>query len=121
MEQTSKNLWGIIIAAIIAAASLGLIFWKFDPYASGWFLFVLLFLSFFMLTSSVAVLGVYYYKQSRGIEDITRLFPLAVRTGLTISVVVTSLFVLQALHLLAWWNSLLLITIAGILDMYFKK
>lgn len=121
MEQIPKNLWGIIIATIIAAASLGLIFWKFDPYTSGWPTFVLLFLSFLVFVSGIAVLSVYFYKQYRGVEDITQLFPLAVRAGLIISVSLTILFILQALHLLAWWNSLLLITIAVILDMYFKK
>lgn len=121
MEQIPKSLWGIIIAAIIAAASLSLIFWKFDPYTSGWITFVLLFLSFFVLISGLAILFIYYYKQYRGVEDITRLLSLAIRTGLTISLVVTILFILQTLHLLAWWNTLLLITIAVILNMYFKK
>ena len=121
MSQTPKSLWGIIIAAIIAAASLGLIFWKFDPYTSGWPTFVLLFLSFFVLVSSLAVLSVYYYKRYKGVEDITQLLPLAIRIGLIISLVITILFILQTLHLLAWWNTLLLITIAVILDMYFKK
>lgn len=121
MNQIPKGLWGTIIAAIIAVFSLILIIWKFDPYNSSSVVFILLFLSFFVVVNGVFIPAVYFYKLRRGVADVTELFSISVRQGLIISIGLTILFILQTLHLLAWWNSLLIVAIAVILDMYFKE
>lgn len=120
-QQVPKALWGMIAAAVIAAAALVLIIGKFDPYVSDWPVFALLFFSVFILVNSLLISAIYFYRLRRGIVDVAELFSVSMRQGLIFGSTITGLFIGQTLHVLTWWNGLLVVAIAVILDMYLKK
>ncbi|OGB74514.1 hypothetical protein A2V68_02795 [candidate division Kazan bacterium RBG_13_50_9] len=121
MEQVPRSLWGMIAAAVIAAAALALILWKFDPYSATWPVFTLLFLSFWVIASGAAIPAVYFYQLRRGAPNIKELFTQAWQRGLIIGCTVTTILALLVMHVLSWWNGLSVVVIAVILDMYFRK
>ncbi|MEA1909714.1 MAG: hypothetical protein U9M89_01655 [Patescibacteria group bacterium] len=117
----TKYLWGIWFAGILALAALILIIVNFDPYISDWPVFALLFASFFILTGALAVTLVYVVDIKRGAVDYPVLFSESVKLGIISSVAVTAILYLQMLHILTWWNSLIVIFIASILGIFTKQ
>lgn len=121
MGQTPKSIWGMLVAAMVAAVALAIIILKFDPYTSNWIIFGFLFFSFFVLTTGILVPILYFSGLKRQIIDMINWFNFTIRQSLIISITLTILFVLQTFHVLLWWNSLLILVIAVILSMYFKN
>jgi len=121
MGQTPKSIWGMLAAAAVAAVAFAIIIQEFDPYNSSKLVFGLFFLSFFVMISGLTIASLYFYQLKRGLLDIVEGFNLVLQQGLIISITLTIGFILQTIHVLAWWNGLLILAIAVILSMYFKK
>jgi len=115
-----KNLWGLWAAAIIAAIAIGIIIGKFDPYSASWTIFALLLISILILGVGGIATMVYFYYLKRGILDFSGLFSVSLKLGIIGSVALTVGFLLQMVHILTWWNGLMIIVIAFILGLYFK-
>jgi hypothetical protein len=111
----------MLAAAAVAAVAFAIIVWKIDPYNSSKLVFGLFFLSFFIMTSGIIISLLYLYQRRRGVIDIIEGFNSILQQGLVISATLTIFFVLQTIHVLSWWNGLLILVIAVILSMYFKK
>ena len=116
-----KYLWGIWAAGIIALTAFILIVVKFDPYTANWPIFLLFFASFFIAAAAIAVTLIYIIGIKRGAVDFPNLFSEAVKLGIIISVAVTTLLYLQMLHILTWWNGLIVIIIAIILGVFTRR
>lgn len=121
MSYIPKSLWGIIIAAVVAGIAALLIIWNFDPNVSKGVVFILLFMAILIFVSGVTISIYFLYKYKKGDLDVLELMPESVQQGLILSFVITILLILQTLHVLTWWNSLFIIVIAVILNMYFKR
>jgi|GEM_PF-3263309 hypothetical protein len=115
-----KNLWGIWAASIIATIAFWIIIWKFDPYNSHWGVFALLFASFLIFWAGVLTSLIYFWYLKRGLLDFSVLFSSSLKLGIIGSVALTVFFFLQTIHVLAWWNGLIIAVIAFILALYFK-
>ena len=115
-----KNLWGMWLAGIIALAAFGIIIWKFDPYNSHWGVFALLFASFFIFWAVVLISLTYSWYLKQGLLDFSGLFSSSLKLGIIGSVALTIGFLLQTIHVLTWWNGLMVAVIAFILGLYFK-
>jgi hypothetical protein len=121
MKDMPKVFWWMIGAAVVAAVAVGVIIYKFDPYKSGVLVFALLFISWFVFLSCLTIPGAYFYDLKRRTLEVGDLFWPGLRRGLTISLTLTIVLILQTLHVLTWWNGLLVLLIAVIVDMYFRK
>ena len=121
MRQLSNNLWGLIIAAIVAIAAVILIVWNFNPDESHWAVFVLLFAACLILFSAISIIIYYLVKSKKTEMEVGELMPEATKQGLIIGIVLTGLLILQSLHVLTWLNGLSIIIIAVILSMYFRQ
>ncbi|MBU1083019.1 hypothetical protein KKE14_01080 [Patescibacteria group bacterium] len=121
MGQAPKSIWGMLVAAAVAAAAFTIIIWKFDPYNSSRLVFGLFFFSFFIMVSGLIIPSLYFYQLKRGLLDITEGLNTILQQSLVISTTITIFFALQTIHVLSWWNGLLILIIAVILSMYFKK
>ena len=115
-----KSLWGMWLAGIIALSAFGIIIWKFDPYNSHWGVFILLFASFLIFWAVVLTTIIYFWYLKRGLLDFSGLFSASLKLGIIGSVALTVFFFLQTIHVLAWWNGLMIAAIAFILALYFK-
>jgi len=116
-----KVFWVLLSAAGLAAVAIGIIIFKFDPYKSGTLVFALLFVSCFIFLSGLTIPGAYFYDLRKGLIDANNLFWAGVKRGLVLSLTPTIILLLQTLHVLTWWNGLVLLLIAVIVDMYFRK
>jgi hypothetical protein len=121
MKDMPRVFWVLISVAVLAAAAIGVIVYKFDPYKSGTLVFALLFVSCFILLSGLTIPGAYFYDLKRGLIEPNNLFWAGVKRGLVLSLTPTIILLLQTLHVLTWWNGLVLVLIAVIVDMYFRK
>ncbi|MFH0912322.1 MAG: hypothetical protein V1807_01550 [Patescibacteria group bacterium] len=115
-----KSLWGLWIGCFIAALAFGLIIWKFDPYRAHWTVFALLFISFLIFWAGVFTTLIYFWYLKLGLLDFSGLFSVSLKLGIIGSVALTVIFLLQTIHILAWWNGLMVAVIAFILGLYFK-
>lgn len=111
----------MLVAAVVAAAAFVIIIWKIDPYNSSKLVFGLFFFSFFIMVIGIIISLLYFYQQKRGMIDIIEGYNSILQQGLVISTTLTIGLALQTIHVLSWWNSLLILIIAVILSMYFKK
>ncbi|MFA5270141.1 MAG: hypothetical protein WC400_00790 [Patescibacteria group bacterium] len=121
MREMPKVFWVLLSAAVIAAVAVGIIIYKFDPYKSGTLVFALLFVSCFVFLSGLTIPAAYFYDLRRGLIEPHNLFWASVKRGLVIGLTPTIILLLQTLHVLTWWNGLLVLLIAVIVDMYFRK
>jgi len=121
MKDMPKVFWVLISAAILAGAAIGMIIYLFDPYKSGTLVFVLLFVSCFIFLSGLTIPGAYFYDLKRGLIEPHNLFWAGIKRGIILSLTPTIILLLQTLHVLTWWNCLLVLLIAVIVDMYFRK
>jgi len=120
MEGLPKSLYGMIIAALIAIVAIVLIVINFNPSESSWVVFVMMFLSIFILLAGLSIPFFYFYRFKKGTLEVINIMPESIMRGLILSVVLTILLIMQTIHVLTWWNGLSVIVIAVILDMYFK-
>ncbi|MFH1088547.1 MAG: hypothetical protein V1719_01755 [Patescibacteria group bacterium] len=116
-----KHLWGIWVACVIATIAFIIIVVKFDPYTSHWAIFVLLFAGFLIFWGGVFVTLLYMYYLKKGLIDFSGMFSSALKLGIIGSGALTVLFLLQTIHILAWWNGLIVVVLAIILGLYFKN
>lgn len=121
MGQTPKSIWGMLLAAMASAVAFSIIIWQIDPYNSSKLVFGLFFFSFFIMLSGITIALMYFYQLRKGILDVAEGFNMVLQQSLVISTTLTIFFILQTIHVLSWWNSLLILVIAVILSMYFKK
>ena len=121
MSYIPKSLWGIIIATVVAGVAALLIIWNFDPNTSKVVVFILLFIAIFIFISGITIPMYFLYKHKKGVLDVSELMPESIQQGLILSFMITIFLILQTLHVLTWWNSLFIIVIAVILNMYFKR
>ena len=115
-----KNLWGVWAASIIAAIAFWIIICEFDPYNAHWAIFALLFISFLISWAGVFATLIYFWYLKRGLLDFLELFSSSLKLGIIGSVTLSVFFFLQTIHVLAWWNGLIIAVIAFILGLYFK-
>lgn len=115
-----KNLWGLWVAAFVAVIAIGIIVGKFDPYTSSWTIFALLLISILIFWVGAIATAVYFYYLKQGILDFSGLFSVSLKLGIIGSVALTVGFLLQMVHILTWWNGLMIIVIVFILGLYFK-
>ncbi|HCR42214.1 TPA: hypothetical protein DIV45_02535 [Patescibacteria group bacterium] len=116
-----KHLWGIWVASVIAAIAFWIIIWEFDPYTSHWVIFMLLFAGFLIFWGGVLTTLLYIYYLKRGWVDFSGMFSSALKLGIIGSGALTVLFFLQTIHILAWWNGLIVVVLAVILSLYFRN
>ena len=116
-----KHLWGIWVACVIATIAFIIIVVKFDPYTSHWAIFVLLFAGFLIFWGGVFITLLYMYYLKKGLIDFSGMFSSALKLGIIGSGALTVLFLLQTIHILAWWNGLIVVVLAIILGLYFKN
>lgn len=121
MSYIPKNLWGMVIAVIVAGIAASLIIWNFDPNTSKGVVFGLLFIAVLIFISGITISLYFLYKYKKGVLDVAELMPESIQQGLVLSFVITIFLTLQTLHVLTWWNGLSIIVIAVILNMYFKR
>lgn len=115
-----KSLWGLWIACAIAAVAFGIIIGKFDPYHAHWGVFVLLFASFLIFWAGIFITLIYFWYLKQGLLDFSGLFSSSLKLGIISSVALTVFFLLQTIHVLTWWNGLMVAVLAFILGLYFK-
>jgi len=121
MSYIPKSLWGMIMAAVVAGTAVILIIWNFNPNETSGVVFILLFIAMLIFISGITIPVYFLYKYKKGILDVSELMPESIQQGLVLSFVLTIFLILQTLHVLTWWNSLSIIVIAVILNMYFKR
>jgi len=121
MKDMPRVFWALISAAILAAVAISIIIYKFDPYKSNTLVFALLFISCFIFISGLTIPAAYFYDLNRGLIEANELFWASIKRGLILSLTPTMILLLQTLHVLTWWNGLVLILIAVIVDIYFRK
>ncbi len=121
MSYIPKSLWGMIIAAVISGIAGILIIWNFDPNSASGVVFILLFIATLVFVSGITIPMYFLYKHKQSVLDVAELMPESIQQGLTLSFVITILLTMQTLHVLTWWNSLSIVVIAVILNMYFKR
>lgn len=116
-----KHFWGIWLAGIVAAVAFVIIVINFDPYTSNWAIFSLFFAGFMIFWAGLLATLLYMYYLKKGLVDFSGMFSSALKLGIISSGALTMLFLLQTIHILAWWNGLIVVVLAIILGLYFKN
>jgi hypothetical protein len=105
---------------ILAGATFFLVLFRVDPGAAGWVGFTLFYLSLGLtLAGGVSIVGFLVRVMAHRDEMLSRLVLLSFRQAVLLSALAVTALILHSRDLLSWWNSLLLVIVATIVEFIF--
>ncbi len=105
---------------ILAAATFFLVLFRVDPGAAGWLGFTLFYLSLGLaLSGAVSIIGFLIRVVTHRDEMLSHLVALSFRQAVLLSALAVAALILHSRNLLSWWNSILLVVVATIVEFIF--
>lgn len=113
-------LWGLRIGTVISFAAFCAVIFLTDPLDIGNTAFILFYLTFFLAVSGMSVLVLTWLWQ-RMAKDMLTLgeVGMAVRQGVLIGLLLTTLVGMQQMKLLLWWDALIVLGVVFLIELYF--
>jgi len=108
---------GTAITTVLTATAWGLVLVYFDPVTAGPTALILFLVSLGVTISGAMALILYALYRRLSVD---RRFWTAFRHGIIIGLAGIGILVLQWLHVLAWWNVLMVVVVGLLLEVYFK-
>lgn len=104
-----KYLFLIILAALVAVGTWGLVLWRIDPFETGFFGIALFYLTFFIALFGVSLVILTVYRvYLRKHPFVFRETIISCRHAVLLSVYATALLALVSQQMLHWWMFLVL-------------
>ncbi len=108
----------MVLATVIAWLGFSVILSNFDPTQANWVVFLLFYLVLFLaLLGTLSLLGFWFRKlwnRQRGVVRV--MVTESFRQGIIFSIVLIVALWLQSMRVLSWWNMLILIILASVLE-----
>lgn len=111
---------GTMITTLLTLAAFLLVLFYFDPLSSGMVGVVLFFLSLGITLMGIITLIIFAITKSKFPDDPVKAYNLALRGGVLLGVVLISLSILKSLSVLSWWNTVMIVLVAVVLEIYFR-
>ncbi len=108
------------LATLLCWAAVFAVVFLINPHSAGWLAFIFFYLSLgFSLIGTFAFLG-YLFRWVRNTDEMPhKLVSVASRQSLLFTVLVILALALQSQRFLTWWNLLILIAVAGLMELFF--
>jgi hypothetical protein len=113
----SVYLAGLILVILLASACLAAILVYFDPFSAGWLVFILFYLSLFIVATGLLTLiglAIRWFSQKRILPN--HQLEISFRQAILLSLILISALILQSQRILAWWHLLILVALVGSLE-----
>ena len=105
---------------ILAGATFFLVLFRVDPATAGWLGFALFYFSLALtLSGAVSIVGFVVRVAMHRDEVLSRLVGVSFRQAVLLSALAVVALILRSRDLLSWWNSILLIVVATIVEFIF--
>jgi len=111
---------GTMITTLLTLAAFLLVLFYFDPLSSGLVGVVLFFISLGVTLMGAITLVVFAIIKNWYPDKQVEAYGIALRSGILLGVVLVSLIILKSLGVLSWWNTLMIILVAVVLEIYFR-
>jgi hypothetical protein len=105
---------------VLAGATFFLVLFRIDPAAAGWLGFTLFYLSLLLtVAGAVSIIGFVIRVYMHRDEMLSRLVVLSFRQAVLLSALAVGALLLHSRNLLSWWNSIVLIIVATVVEFIF--
>ena len=108
------------LATLLCWAALFAVVFLISPNSAGWLAFIFFYLSLgFALIGTFAFMG-YLLRWMRHIEELPhKLVSIASRQSVLFTVLIILTLAMQSQRFLTWWNLLILVAVAGLVELFF--
>lgn len=108
------------LATLLCWAALFAVVFLINPSSAGWLAFIFFYLSLgFALVGTFSLLG-YLIRMMRSKDEIPHtLVSIASRQSLLFTGLILLALILQSQRFLTWWNLLVLVAVAGLVELFF--
>ena len=115
------SLTTVVITLILGLASFTLVLFRLNPYSAPQLSIPLFYVSFFFLVSSIATLVGFFARMVTRKKDEEFYNPLnvALRQGILLGLCTGGLLAFQSIRALTMWDSILLVAIIILIEVYF--
>ena len=116
-----SSLATVVIALILGLASFALVLFRLNPYSAPQLSIPLFYISFFFFVSGIAMLIGFFARMLTRKKDEEFYNPLnvALRQGVLLALCTCGLLAFQSMRTLALWDSILLVAIIVLIEVYF--
>lgn len=115
------NLFFLYSITVVALSSLVLCVFNYNPYTSGTFNFVYLYLAFFVALMGIVGIAIFYlrihFDKSAAAKS---LFWPSIRLGTFLALAATAILVLRGLKILDFWTGVPLLVVILLLELFFQ-
>ncbi len=121
--MTHKSyLSGIALVALLGWTALIVVLYRLDPYTSTALALPFFFFALFLaLTGTLSLLGFYTRVWSRANEIYYEHISVSLRQGALAALAVAGALVFQILRVLTWWDGILIVAAALLVEIYFSS
>lgn len=112
-------LWGMRVSLILSLAAWGIVVYYVDPEHSGKIGYLLFYLTLFLFLSALFILILVPAKRMARSEISSGQISASFRQGIILSLLVVFLLFLQSFRALTWWDGLLAVAGALLLELFF--
>lgn len=111
---------GTMITTLLTLVAFLLVLFYFDPLTSGLVGIVLFFISLGITLMGIITLMVFAMMKNKYPDDPVKTYNISLRSGVLLGVVLISFIFLKSLGVLSWWNTIMIILVAVVLEIYFR-
>jgi len=119
---------GLILTVLIAGASWAALLIYFNPFSASIFIFILFYLSLFILSASLFTLVgwlIRWVSQRKSLElsrhRFLKQWEISFRQGILLGFVLVSVLILQGQRMLSWWHLLAIIGLVTLIEWWLSK
>lgn len=118
---------GLVLVSLLAGACLVAILIYYDPFASSWLIFLLLYLGLLISSASFfTLIGFFVRRFSKkrkilSISQVTHFLETSFRQGILLAIILITALALQSQRLLYWWIILILVFLIFIIEWRLAK
>lgn len=111
---------GTMITTLLTLVAFLLVLFYFDPLTSGLVGIILFFVSLGITSMGILTMVVFWIIKGSFLDKPIDAYTVALRTGILLGVVLISIMILQSLNVLSWWNTVMIVLVAVVLEIYFR-
>ncbi len=118
----SVYLAGLVLAVLLASACLLAILIYFNPFSANWLIFILFYLSLFIVSTSLLTLiglAIRWFSQKRILPN--HQLEASFRQAILLSLILISALILQSQRILTYWHLLILVALIGLTEWWLAQ
>jgi len=119
---------GLVLATLLAGACLAAILIYFDPTSSSCLIFILFYLSLFIVSAGILALinlAIRRISRKRRIplsnDQAVRQLEISFRQSILLAIILVAVLILQGQRILDWWHLLVLVGFVGLAEWWLSK